>query len=118
MRKPAVLMRDRDGQLLRICGECGARFVERGLLKPDPFGVLDVMPGVTLADLRAAAMDTHMNTADRIKALIEHLDEVIAPPMTPLEAMEALEDIADQIEGRIDALNALLEEMSRKSKED
>jgi hypothetical protein len=54
-----------------------------------------------------------MTTADRIKSLIEHLDEVIAPPMTPLEAAEALEEIAEEVEVRLDAQNARLEEMSR-----
>jgi hypothetical protein len=58
-KKPTVLMRQPDGEVVRICGDCGEYLVEAGLLIHDELQILQMAPGVTFDQVRTAAMAHH-----------------------------------------------------------
>ena len=114
-----ALLRYADGQIVCICEGAAAFFVRQGLVKADQLGVFNTAPGITHDDLineiiaHMRQQGRAMQTPDRIKAVVEHIDEIIAPPMTALEGIEALEAIRDAIEARLGCLTVLYEQQQK-----
>jgi hypothetical protein len=59
LAKPPVLMRQPDGEVVRICGDCGEYLATQGLLVRNELEILEMAPGVTFEQVRTAAMAHH-----------------------------------------------------------
>ena len=64
LAKPNALVREPDGHIYLICGDCARHLREKVMLKVDRFGVHDIAPGILVEQLRAIAKQRHEPRGD------------------------------------------------------